>query len=59
MLYEQACMDTPRNEYYTKMLEILIYHNDRHNAPFSSLKLWRAVSIVMEETKEVEHDAEH
>ena len=32
--YEQACMATPRDKYYTKMLETLIDHNDHHNAPF-------------------------
>ena len=50
--YERACMATPRDEYYTKMLETLIYHNDRHNAPLSSENLWQAVRIVMVETEE-------
>ena len=52
-------MYTPRDEYNAKMLEILIYHIDHHNAPFSSEKLWQAVSIVMSETEKVECDAEH
>ena len=41
------------------MLETLIDHNDRHNAPFSSEKLQKEVSIVMAETEEKERDAKH
>ena len=58
VLYERACMATPRDEYYTKMLETLIDHNDRHNAPLSSEKLQQAVSKVMAETEEEECEAE-
>ena len=50
--YERACMATPIDEYYTKMLENLKDHNDRHNAPFSSENLQQAVSRVMAETEE-------
>ena len=57
MKYERACMATPRYEYYTKMLETLIYRNDRHNAPFSNEKLWQAISTVMLEMEEEECDA--
>ena len=39
MLYERVCMATLRDEYYTKMLETLIDHNDCHNAPLYSEKL--------------------
>ena len=52
-------MDTPRDEYYTKMLETLIYHKNRHNAPLSSEKLRQAVSPVMAESEEKERDAKH
>ena len=37
--YERACMATPGEKYYTKMLETIIEHNDSHNAPLSSEKL--------------------
>ena len=37
--YEQACMDTPRDKYYTKMLETLVDYNDHQNAPLSKEKL--------------------
>ena len=50
-------MATPRDEYYTNMLETLIDHYYRHNAPFSSEKLQRAASRVMAETEEEECDA--
>ena len=56
MSYEQACIDTPRDEYYTKMLETIIDHNDRHNAPLSSEKILESVSGVMAETEEDERD---
>ena len=59
MSYEQVCMATPRDKYYTKMLETQIDHKDCHNSPFSSEKLWQAVSIVMAETGDEERDAEH
>ena len=57
--YEEACMDTPRDEYFTDMLETLIDHNDRHNAALSIEKLRQAVSIVMAETEEEERDAKY
>ena len=47
MLYEQECIATPRDEYYTKMLKTLIDHKDCHNTPFSSEKLQQAVGRVM------------
>ena len=56
--YEQACMATPRDEYYTEMLETIIDHSDRQNAPLSSEKLRQAVRIVMAETEGEERDAE-
>ena len=56
--YEQAWMATTKEKYYKKMLETLVGYNDSNNAPFSNDKLWQAVSKVMEETKEEEHDAE-
>ena len=56
---ERACMATPRYEYYTNMLKTLIDHNDRHNAPLSSEKLWQSFRRVMVETEEVEYDAKH
>ena len=52
-------MDTPRDEYHTNILEIIIDHNYRHNAPLSSEKLRQAVIIFMTETEEEERNAEH
>ena len=52
-------MATPRDEYYTKMLETLIDHNDRHNAPFYSEKFQQSVRIFMEENEKEERDVEH
>ena len=42
--YEQACIATTKDKYFEKMLETLVNHNDRHNAPFSNEKLQQAVS---------------
>ena len=50
-------MATPRDEYYTKILGTLIYHNNCHKEPLSSEELRQAVSRVMSETEEEECDA--
>ena len=42
-------MATPREEVFTEMLNSLIEHNHRHSTPFSSKKLQKSVSRVMEE----------
>ena len=47
--YERVCMDTPRDEYYTKMLDTLIGHNYRHNAPLSNENLLQPFRRVMAE----------
>ena len=49
MSYERACMATPREEYFTKMLDSLLEHNHRHGIPFSSKNVQEAVRRVMEE----------
>ena len=49
-------MATPREKYYTKMLETLVDYNDHQNAPFSNEKLWQAISTVTEETEEEERN---
>ena len=56
MTYERECTETTKDKYFEKMLETLVNHNDRHNAPFSNEKLWQAFSTVMEETEEEEHN---
>ena len=45
--YEQAYMATTKEKYYTKMLETFVDYNYRNNTPFSSKKLWQAVSKVI------------
>ena len=42
--YERACIETPRDKYYTKMLETLVDYNDRNNAQLSNEKLQQAMS---------------
>ena len=42
-------MATPREEYYTKMLDSLLGHTHCHGTPLSSKKLQEAVSRAMEE----------
>ena len=34
--YERVCTATPRDKYYTKMLETKVDYNDRHNEPLSN-----------------------
>ena len=45
--YEQACMAITKDKYFEKMLETLINHNDRQNAPFSNENIRQEVSEVM------------
>ena len=54
--YEQACMATTRDKYYTKMLETLVDYNDRNNAPLSNEKLWQSISKFMSETEAEERN---
>ena len=56
MTYERACMATPRDKYYTKMLETLVDCNDRNNVPLSNEKLRKEISKVMAETEEEERN---
>ena len=51
-------MATAREEYYTKMLDSLLNHNDCHGTPLSSKKIQGAVSRFIAETEEEEKDAE-
>ena len=50
-------MATPKEKYYTKLLETLTDYNDHHNATFSNGKLGQEISTVMEETEEEECEA--
>ena len=56
MTDERACMATPKDKYYTKLLEALVDYNNHHNAPFSNENLRQAISTVMAETEEEEHN---
>ena len=48
-------MATPKEEYFTKMLDYLLEHNNHHGPQFSSKNLQEAVIRVMEDE---EKDAE-
>ena len=52
--YEQACMATLKDKYYTKLLENVIDYNYHHNAPFYNKDIWQAISKVIAETEERE-----
>ena len=54
MTYEQVCMATPKDKYYTKLLETLVGYNDHRNSPLSNDNLRQAISTVMAETEEEE-----
>ena len=45
--YERACMATPRDKYYEKMLETLVGDNNLNGAILSNEKVRQAVSRVM------------
>ena len=47
--YEQACMATPKDKNYTKLLETVIEYNDHHNEPLSNEKIRQAIRTVTEE----------
>ena len=47
--YERSYMATPKEEYFTEMLEHLNEYNDRHSQRLSSKKLRDVVIRVMEE----------
>ena len=49
-MYERACMATPKDKYYEKMLETLVDDNNPNDAPLSNEKLRQSVNQVMEET---------
>ena len=51
MTYEQACMATPKDKYYTKLLKNIVADNNHNGVPLSNEKIQQAVSIVMEETE--------
>ena len=50
--YEIACIASARKEYYTKILDSLLKHNDRHDTSLSSTNHQEAVRRVMTETEE-------
>ena len=57
LTYERACMATPKEKYYTKLLKTLVDGNNRNGAPLSNEKIKQKVSIVMEETEaELKHN---
>ena len=52
-------MATPKDKYYTKLLETVVDYNDHHNAPLSNEKLQQAISKFVSETEEEEQDVKH
>ena len=47
--YERACMATPKEEYFTEMLDSLIDDNRRHGTLLSSKKIKETVTRVVED----------
>ena len=54
MTYEQACTDTPEEEYYMDLFETMIEHNERTKTLLSKEKLQQAINMIVSETKEEE-----
>ena len=52
MTYEQACMATQEEEYYTDMLETMIEHIYRTKTSFSKEKLLQVSNTIVAETEE-------
>ena len=50
--YEQACMATQEEEYYTDMLETMIEHIYRTKTSFSKEKLLQVSNTIVAETEE-------
>ena len=48
MTYEQACMATPKEKNYMKLLKTLVNDNNHNGAPLSNEEIQQSVSIVME-----------
>ena len=46
--YEQLCMATPKDKYYTTLFETLVGDNNHNGALLSNEKLQQAVGKVME-----------
>ena len=46
--YERACMATPKDKYYTKLLKNLVDDNISNGAPLSNENFQQKASIVME-----------
>ena len=57
MMYERACMATPKDNFFEKMLETIVDHNNRRNAPFLNENIQQAVSKVMAETEDEERNS--
>ena len=57
MTYEQACMDTQKEEEYMDLLQNMIEHNDRRKTLFSKEKLRKAINMIVSETEEEECNA--
>ena len=49
--YERACMATPKDKYYTKLLKNIVDENNCNDAPLSNGNIQQSVRIVMEETE--------
>ena len=47
-------MATPKDKYYTKLLETVIEYNDHHNAPLSNEKLQQAIGTFVADMEEEE-----
>ena len=45
--FERACMATPKDKYYTKLLKNIVNDNNRNGAPLSNENIRQAVIIVM------------
>ena len=51
VMYGRACVATPKDKYYEKMLETLVSDNNLNGAPLSNEELRQVVNKVMEETE--------
>ena len=55
--YELACMATPKDKYYIKLLKSVIEHNDHQNVALSNDNLRQAIIKVVAETEDEDFEA--
>ena len=54
--YKRACMETPRDKYYTELFRTITDYNNRNDSPFSNEKTQYEIHIVIAEEEAEDHN---